>query len=792
MKKMFKKLLILLILVTSSVLLLACKNTPLKVEIAKIDVYFETIDVEISISDEDLLVMNSLFVRAWDQDADVEKYRDSTSTKKDNGNYSFSLLNLVKNTAYVVEVHGTLVDADDDSLLASKEVTTQNSDTAIEINNLTDFMNIKKNPSQNHIITADIDFQGYKITAEEFFSTSASTDAYKGHLDGQGHTLKNITLVTRSNSSKPIYFGLFGYINADSNNTKANIKDLVIENFLVEDQTFSSTNHFGFLAGRINSSAIIDNVQIINANFKATYNGNSKTASNIGGVVGWSEGKVANVKTTNVNIDVQLSGVNSINIGGIVGFSTSSAAAQPFENLGADTNISFDGLITSNQAYAVTVNLGGVIGSFRNQNLLNNLYATGDIIVKNFKFIGREGVKDSTSVNNEETLRVGGLVAEYTSGHPFSNGFSSGSIEVNVDDLYERIENVFVGALIALANSTASYSNLVRYQAANTTLNTLNIAHLFVGLDDALNMSDASNLNVGTSFGFDAAASFNGLAVDQVGYDFTPFSDEFFTQGINDFGAWVTEVNFDTTYLNFQVRIKNNLNIAKVVKVDLVETLVDASAVSQTTNLYTGSNLAPDYIQLSSILIYAKYEILVYVDDVLVHQKTFTNYPFSLSMSDLELDIHEIKFNATINDPDNLIKENTLGFFLYDLNGRAVTNDKVITDGIKFSDLSANTTYRLSVNGDTNEAKQVLIHQEYLTTPAVLLDVNTLESTLTKVQFEVEISALEVNPLVSPTDLKAELRQNDAVIGERKTITPATLEEFLELSPNTVYVLYIY
>jgi hypothetical protein len=463
MKKCVKKLLILLILICSGFLLFACKEEKVKVEISKVDVYFETIDVQITISNEDAIIMNSIFVRAWDKDSNSEKYRDSTSTKKDDGSYLYSLLSLTKNTSYIVEVHGTLVDASDDALLVSKEVKTLNSDEAIEVSTVDEFLNIKKNPSQNHIITADIDFSGKNIVAEDFFSTNASSDAYKGHLDGQGHKLSNITLVTRAASSKPIYFGLFGYINADSSNTTANIKDLVIENYVVSDQTFSSTNHFGFLAGRINSTAIIDNVSIINASFKGTYNGNSKTASNIGGVIGWSEGKVSNVKTVNVTMEVNLTGVNSINFGGSIGFCSSSASALPFNNIGADTNMTFNGLVTSSQSYAISANIGGVIGNYRNQNILNNIYSTGDIEVSNFRFIGKEGTKDSASANNEDSLRVGGLVGEYTSGHDVSNGFSSGAINVYVNDPYERIENVYVSGLIALANTTANYVNLVRY-----------------------------------------------------------------------------------------------------------------------------------------------------------------------------------------------------------------------------------------------------------------------------------------------------------------------------------------
>lgn len=107
--------------------------------------------------------------------------------------------------------------------------------------------------SGNYVIHADLDFDG------EIWPTSLMHGNFSGIIEGNGHTMKNIT-VEQTNNSK-VNTGLFGSITET-----ANISNLTFENVTVtiKGGTRVAGSSFGLLAGVISDSAKLEGVKVAN------------------------------------------------------------------------------------------------------------------------------------------------------------------------------------------------------------------------------------------------------------------------------------------------------------------------------------------------------------------------------------------------------------------------------------------------------------------------------------------------------------------------------------------------
>ena len=194
------------------------------------------------------------------------------------------------------------------------------------------------------VLTADIDMTGQAWAKPIGCWTPKVNNAnvmYKGHFDGQGHAIKNLTYTTAQE-----YHGLFGVITTGA----------LIENFSISGTITNPANsQLGVVGFARDNNPVIRNVhsyQNIN---------NSRAGARIGGILG-----VAYTGTpTTVTIDrCTYSGTldgndaeNNGNYGGFIGYTQSNANCIP-----VISNCLFDGVIKNSAASPGNCTFGGMVG----------------------------------------------------------------------------------------------------------------------------------------------------------------------------------------------------------------------------------------------------------------------------------------------------------------------------------------------------------------------------------------------------------------------------------------------
>ena len=216
--------------------------------------------------------------------------------------------------------------------------------TAAKISNATDLLNFASQVNAGEIaadavLVNDIDMTGVEWPAPIGLWGDKKI-AYKGHFDGKGHAIKNLTYTTKQN-----YHGLFGVISTDA----------LIENFSLSGSiTNSAYSPFGAVAG----FARDDNPTIRNVWSTVNIN-NSQAGARVGGILGHSN------EVSTVNIDrCTYSGTltandagGSGNYGGIVGYTQN--AVSTVLNI---TNCLFDGEVKNSAATPGNCTFGGLVG----------------------------------------------------------------------------------------------------------------------------------------------------------------------------------------------------------------------------------------------------------------------------------------------------------------------------------------------------------------------------------------------------------------------------------------------
>ena len=223
----------------------------------------------------------------------------------------------------------------------------------------------------NAVLTADIDMSGYmedEWTAIGDWGTVSGTASagFKGHFDGQGHTIKNFNFTATHN-----YFALFGVIWGTA----------LVENFTIEGN-ITVNDAFQYVAGVV---AYTNNTPTIrNVHSKVNINSTSTVSTpRLGGVVG---GIPAQNSTTTVDRCTYSGTLNTNdkggNYGGIVGYILNNNTTKA--NI---TNCLFDGKILSENTGSAQ--LGGLIGYTRK----------GIVSVKNCLSVGTIEYNDANASN---------------------------------------------------------------------------------------------------------------------------------------------------------------------------------------------------------------------------------------------------------------------------------------------------------------------------------------------------------------------------------------------------------
>ena len=222
----------------------------------------------------------------------------------------------------------------------------------------------------NAILTADIDFADLMpedadpdetevawTPIGDWGATRGTASAgYKGHFDGQGHTIKNLNATSKQN-----YFGVFGVISTDA----------LIENFDIYG-TYHTTYQY---AGGVAAYARDDRPTIRNIHsFVNIYN--SSAGGRQGGILGGVLTTTYKTTIENCTYSGTLDGNDaggSGNYGGIIGYVNNNG------NTVADiTNCLFDGAVVNNNSAPGGCTFGGFVG-----------YSNGGVVtIKNCLSIG--------------------------------------------------------------------------------------------------------------------------------------------------------------------------------------------------------------------------------------------------------------------------------------------------------------------------------------------------------------------------------------------------------------------
>ncbi len=237
-------------------------------------------------------------------------------------------------------------------------------------------------------------------------------DSFSGQLDGNGYTIKNLTI-----ESEASYQGLFACVSGT-------LKNINIENFVVKGK-----NNVGSLAG-YNTKEIL-NCTVKNSEITSTGN-------NVGGLIGYSVGTVNENTTVNINVK------GNDNIGGLVGNSSNIISNNEVESIVNGHN-SVGGLVgysvstVNNNVAEVTVkandNVGGLIGlsggATNNNKVIVNINGNNSVggLIGSYSSLANGNVVKGKIENSNSY--VGGLIGYFSIGG--ANTYSMENNSVNID-----------------------------------------------------------------------------------------------------------------------------------------------------------------------------------------------------------------------------------------------------------------------------------------------------------------------------------------------------------------------
>jgi len=242
------------------------------------------------------------------------------------------------------------------------------------------------------VLDGDIDLSDLAASARttvvsNWTPIGTSAKPFTGSLDGNGYTIKNLTLVEAEAKEGKAYIGFFGYAK------NATIKNVTFENVYLNIPCLDidhSQGHIGAVAGSLEGTSTIENVTVkgdINVYATQDANGASRVAVVAGG------NSYGNVTMKNVHIIANegSSLIANNNTGALAG---QLQGKSVFENCSSNIDV------TVNKFFA-----GGIIGLAAGDQLFTNCHTTGNISV----LAGRSG-------KAHDHYRVGGIAGGWADG----------------------------------------------------------------------------------------------------------------------------------------------------------------------------------------------------------------------------------------------------------------------------------------------------------------------------------------------------------------------------------------
>lgn len=225
-----------------------------------------------------------------------------------------------------------------------------------------------------YVLASDIDFSEYKDDEGALIEFSGisntSSSAFQGHFNGNGYTIKNVTI-----TSSQTYNGFFGYL-------KGYVENVKFDNIVLDvDRDTSTSTYSGIVAG-YSYQAKINNVTVTNSKLDV-YAKNQYT----GGLVGY--GFASNFNYDNLDVEITSNGGSTSYVGGITGYLCQNSSSRFGKIYNCSVSGKIDVIGTKSLYY------GGLVGMLKAGSAIDR------------------GIADiNATIKATNTSKVGGIVGQ--------------------------------------------------------------------------------------------------------------------------------------------------------------------------------------------------------------------------------------------------------------------------------------------------------------------------------------------------------------------------------------------
>ena len=351
-------------------------------------------------------------------------------------------------------------------------------------------------------LTEDIDLGGKEwtpigYTVADLIMGGHEYFVFSGNFDGNGYTIKNLTIGTETSPYSGDVCGLFGA-------TSGTIEDVVLENVSINYVGGNHSSGYGFRMGGAlvgYSMGDIVNCTVIGLDMKAGSDGSYVALNSIGGLVGIQDGGTT-VSHSRVSGKIEES-TKKGNVGGFVGTLAKGSSAK---YCGADVSVEVTG---NGRGIAVGGFVGIGNGVTTDETLIENCYATGNITGAEYAggFVG-----------NISGLNISNCYAKGDVSNSFVGASFMGT-DAASNNYYGTVKNCYATGLVSDISSSAyafamqdtmnrSTIQNCYYNIQNTAKNTESAASLTIDdmkTDSFLNVLNGSS-NVWTKRNNDTPA----------------------------------------------------------------------------------------------------------------------------------------------------------------------------------------------------------------------------------------------------------------------------------------------
>ena len=303
-------------------------------------------------------------------------------------------------------------------------------------------------------LTEDIDLGGKEWTpvgetVADLIMGGHEYFVFSGNFDGNGYTIKNLTIGTETSPYIGDVCGLFGA-------TSGTIEDVVLENVSINYVGGNHSSGYGFRMGGAlvgYSMGDIVNCTVIGLDMKAGSDGSYVALNSIGGLVGIQDGGTT-VSHSRVSRKIEES-TKKGNVGGFVGTLAKGSSAK---YCGADVSVEVTG---NGRGIAVGGFVGIGNGVTIDETLIENCYATGNI-----------------------------------TGAEYAGGFVGNISGLNISNCYAKgdVSNCFVGAsFLGTDAASNNYYGTVKNCYATGLVSDISSSAYAFAMQDTMNRSTIQN-----------------------------------------------------------------------------------------------------------------------------------------------------------------------------------------------------------------------------------------------------------------------------------------------------------